>query len=106
MSVWAPLGGEDLFHELRLRAPGGELPEAAKSPPVVLEDVHVPTFVVIAKYDPPELSDAGREAARRIAGARFVEVDSDHYLTLREPELVTGLIRHFLLRNEEEVSSG
>jgi hypothetical protein len=40
-----------------------------------------------------------------IAGARFVEVDSDHYPTLREPELVTGLIRDFLLRNEE-VSSG
>jgi 3-oxoadipate enol-lactonase len=105
MEVWAPLGAEDLFHELRLRAPSGELPEAATGPPVVLEDVRVPTLVVIAKHDPPELSDAGREAARRIAGARFIEVDSDHYLTLREPELVSGLIRDFLLRSEE-VPSG
>lgn len=96
MEVWAPLGVEDFFRELRLQAPAGELPEAAKRSPVVLEDVRVPTLIVIAKHDPPELSDAGREAARRIPGARLVEVDSDHYLTLREPELVTGLIRDFL----------
>jgi 3-oxoadipate enol-lactonase len=96
MEVWAPLGAEELFRELRLQAPAGELPEAAKRPPVVLEDVRVPTLVVIAKHDPPGLSNAGREAARRIPGARLVEVDSDHYLTLREPELVTGLIRDFL----------
>jgi pimeloyl-ACP methyl ester carboxylesterase len=56
----------------------------------------VPTLVVIAKHDRPEVSDSGREAARRIPGARLVELDSDHYLTLREPELVTGLIRDFL----------
>lgn len=96
MEVWAPLGVEDLFRELRLQVPTGELPDAAKSPPVVLEDVRVPTLVVIAKHDPPELSNAGREAARRIPGARLIEVDSDHYLTLRAPELVTGLIRDFL----------
>jgi 3-oxoadipate enol-lactonase len=96
MEVWAPLGVEAFFRELRLQAPAGELPEAAKRPSVVLEDVRVPTLVVIARHDPPGLSDAGREAARRIPGARLVEVDSDHYLTLREPELVTGLIRDFL----------
>jgi pimeloyl-ACP methyl ester carboxylesterase len=96
MEVWAPLGVEDFFRELRLQVPTGELPDAAKSPPVVLEDVRVPTLVVIAKHDPPELCDSGREAARRIPDARLVEVDSDHYLPLREPELVTGLIRDFL----------
>jgi pimeloyl-ACP methyl ester carboxylesterase len=58
--------------------------------------VRVPTLVVLAKHDPPELSAAGREAARCIPDARLVEVDSDHYLTLREPELVTALIRDFL----------
>jgi pimeloyl-ACP methyl ester carboxylesterase len=51
---------------------------------------------LIAKHDPRELSDVGREAARCIPDARFVEVDSDHYLALRDPELVTGLIRDFL----------
>jgi pimeloyl-ACP methyl ester carboxylesterase len=96
MEVWAPLGVEAFFHELRLQAPASELPEAAKRPPVVLEDVRAPTLVVIAKHDPPELSDAGREATRRVPGARLVEVDSDRYLTLREPELVTGLLRDFL----------
>jgi pimeloyl-ACP methyl ester carboxylesterase len=96
MEVWAPLGVEDFFRELSLQAPAGEFPEAARRPSVVLEDVRVPTLVVIAKHDPPELSDAGREVARRIPGARLVEVGSDHYLTLREPELIAGLIRDFL----------
>jgi pimeloyl-ACP methyl ester carboxylesterase len=96
MEVWAPLGVEAFFLELRVQAPAGELPEAMKRPPVMLENVRVPTLVVIAKRDPHELSDAGREAARRIPDARLVEVDSDHYLTLREPELITGLIRDFL----------
>jgi len=39
---------------------------------------------------------SSRTRPRRIPGARLVEVDSDHYLTLREPELVTDLIRDFL----------
>jgi pimeloyl-ACP methyl ester carboxylesterase len=61
-----------------------------------LENVHVPTRVVTAKHDPKSLQNAGHEAARRLPQARLVEVDSDHYLTLREPELVTRLLREFL----------
>jgi 3-oxoadipate enol-lactonase len=98
--VWAPLGVEDLYRELWLTTPDARgLPDGAAPAPradVVLEDVHVPTLVVIAKHDPPELQAVEREATRRIPDAQLVEIDSDHYLTLREPERVTKLIRDFL----------
>ena len=36
-----------------------------------------------ATHDPPELKEAGATVARQVPGAHLVEVDSDHYLTLR-----------------------
>ena len=39
----------------------------------------------------------GAHVARQIPDARLVDVDSDHYLTLREPELVTQLLEDFLV---------
>jgi 3-oxoadipate enol-lactonase len=97
LQVWAPLGADDFFRELLREAhdsPEGAV--AATNPPVALENVHVPTLVLTAKHDPKSLQNAGHEAARRLPQARLVEVDSDHYLTLREPELVTRLLREFL----------
>jgi pimeloyl-ACP methyl ester carboxylesterase len=95
LQVWAPLGAEDRFREL-LQQARPEAAEAARPPAVALEEVRVPTLVVTAQHDPPGLQESGREAARRIPDAQFVEVDSDHYLTLREPERITKLIRDFL----------
>ena len=62
-----------------------------------LDELSVPTLVVLATHDPPELRKVGTHAARRIPGAQLVDVDSDHYLTLREPELVTPLLEDFLV---------
>jgi pimeloyl-ACP methyl ester carboxylesterase len=56
----------------------------------------VPTLVIVAKHDPASLQNAGLEAARRIPAARLVEIDSDHYLTLREPELLSRVLLEFL----------
>lgn len=95
--VWAPLGVNDLMRELRQEVrddPEGAV--EAKTPPVALEEVRVPTLVIVAKHDPASLQNAGREAARRIPDARLVEIDSDHYLSLREAELVSGLLLEFL----------
>jgi pimeloyl-ACP methyl ester carboxylesterase len=58
--------------------------------------VQVPTLVVVAAHDPPAQRELGATAARRIPGARLVEVDSDHYLTLREPEQLGELLVEFL----------
>jgi len=95
LKVWAPLGAEDFYRELLLQARPSDV-AAAKPPPVELESVRVPTLVITAKHDPPSLQHCGREAARRLPQARLVELDTDHYLTLREPELVTTLLREFL----------
>jgi 3-oxoadipate enol-lactonase len=94
LKVWAPLGAEELFRELLLQARPSDA-EAAKPPAVELEALRTPTIVLTAKHDPPSLQNCGHEAARRIPGARHVEIDSDHYLTLREPELVTRVLREF-----------
>jgi len=94
LKLWAPLGAEELYRELLLQARASDV-EAVKPPPVALQALRVPTLVLTAKHDPPSLQNCGREAARRIPGARHVEIDSDHYLTLREPELVTRLLRDF-----------
>jgi 3-oxoadipate enol-lactonase len=94
-AVWAPLGVEDHFRELRSQVREGGADRAPR-PPVALEEVEAPTLVITARLDPPDLQASGREAARRIPTAQLVEVDSDHYLTLREPERVTKLIRDFL----------
>jgi pimeloyl-ACP methyl ester carboxylesterase len=97
VQVWAPLGVDDLIRELRQEVHADpEEAVSAKSPPVELEEVRVPTLVIVAKHDPASLQNAGREAARRISGARLLEVDSDHYVTLREPELLAGVLRDFL----------
>lgn len=99
-AVWAPLGSEPFYEELWLATPDArEVPddlEIRQPPPLVPEQVAQPTLVVVALHDPPAQQEVGRELARRLPHARLVEVDSDHYVTLREPELVTQLIRDFL----------
>jgi 3-oxoadipate enol-lactonase len=95
--IWAPLGVDDTLRELwhgTLEARGG-LPEGAAPrprPDADLAQLSVPTLVISARHDPPSL----QEIARRIPATTFVEIDSDHYLTLREADEVARLIREFL----------
>jgi 3-oxoadipate enol-lactonase len=101
-AVWAPLGAEDYFRELWLATPDARgLPDGASplQPEPAAErlgDVAVPTLVVVPTHDPPAQQDVGRMVARRIPGARFIEINSDHYLTLRAPEQVDELLLEFL----------
>jgi len=53
--------------------------------------------VIVASHDPPSLREVGATVARRVPGARLVEVDSDHYLTLREPDRITRILEEFLV---------
>jgi 3-oxoadipate enol-lactonase len=98
--VWAPLGADDFMRELWQVTPDARgVPdgtEPAPRPDAEPERLQCPVLVITAKLDPPAQVEVGRELARRAPDARLVEVDSDHYLTLREPELVTRLIREFL----------
>jgi 3-oxoadipate enol-lactonase len=100
-AVWAPLGATELYRELwRVTPDARGLPDGTTPrprPDARLEDVAVPTLVVVPEHDPPEQRAVSEEAARRIPGARLARIDSDHYLTLREPEEVSRVILEFLI---------
>jgi 3-oxoadipate enol-lactonase len=101
-AVWAPLGETENLRELWLataRAQG--VPKGAEylsSEPASeqLTEFRVPALVVIAAGDPPNFREGGRTVAERVPGARLVDFDSDHYLTLREPEQLSELLLEFL----------
>jgi 3-oxoadipate enol-lactonase len=99
-AVWAPLGVDDVYRELWRATPGARgLPEGAKPrrrEDAQLEQVSVPTLVVVPEHDPPAQREVGETAARRIPGAQLAYVDSDHNLTLRKPEQVSELLLEFL----------
>jgi pimeloyl-ACP methyl ester carboxylesterase len=100
--MWAPLGADEHLRELWLATPDARgLPEGAtpKPRPAAHERLHelaVPTLVVVATHDPQGLREHGSTVARTVPGARLVELESDHYLTLREPERVAQLLAEFL----------
>jgi 3-oxoadipate enol-lactonase len=100
-AVWAPLGVDEEIRELWHATPDARgLPEGAKPAPrepAQLEHVSVPTLVVVAEHDPPAQREVSETASRRIPGARLVRVDSDHYLTLRNPQEVGELLLEFLV---------
>jgi 3-oxoadipate enol-lactonase len=99
--LWAPLGADDQLRELWLATPDARgLPEGAMPtarPPAQerLGDVAAPTLVIVATHDPQGLRDHGSTVARAVPGAQLVELDSDHYLTLREPDRIAALLAEF-----------
>ena len=56
----------------------------------------MPTLVVTVSHDPPAFREVGPLVAGAAPDARHAELDSDHYVTLREPELVAGTLLEFL----------
>lgn len=101
-AIWAPLGANELLRELWRATPDARgLPERARPLPRPdaherLGEVSAPTLVVVARHDPAELRARGETVARGVPSARLVEVDSDHYLTLREPARINRLLDDFL----------
>jgi pimeloyl-ACP methyl ester carboxylesterase len=101
-AMWAPLGTDDHLRELWLATPDARgLPEGAAPTPRPpaherLHELSIPTLVIVATHDPQELRDHGSTVARSVPGARLVELESDHYVTLREPDRIAGLLADFL----------
>ena len=56
----------------------------------------MPTLIVTAKHDPTGFREIGPLVEREAPDARHLELDSDHYVTLREPELLSGMLLEFL----------
>jgi 3-oxoadipate enol-lactonase len=102
-SVWAPLGVDE-----RIRRLWHATPDANSLPPGVdplrppapaaprLAELAPPTIVVTVAHDPPGFREIGPLIAREAPNARHLELDSDHYVTLREPELLSSVLVEFL----------
>jgi 3-oxoadipate enol-lactonase len=107
LEVWAPLGADERIRELWHRTPDANpLPDgveprepagAARAPTKErLGELAVPALVVTVSHDPPRFREIGSIVAREAPRATHVELDSDHYVTLREPELVAQTLVDFL----------
>jgi 3-oxoadipate enol-lactonase len=91
--VWAPLGVDDAIRDLWDATPEARGVDWRPTRPQPEWDrITAPIYVVTAAHDP----DAFRAAAGRLRAVEHVELDSDHYLTLREPDAVARAIRSFL----------
>jgi len=104
LEVWAPLGADD-----RIRGLWHTTLQASSLPPDLeplpapgtpakeqLGELAVPALVVTVSHDPPGHREAGLLVARGAPHAQHVELDSDHYVTLREPELLSRVLLEFL----------
>jgi 3-oxoadipate enol-lactonase len=104
LEVWAPLGADERIRELWHRTPdanplpGGVEPRDPRGAPAKerLSELAVPTLIVTASHDPAGFREIGPLVAREAPNARHAELDSDHYVTLREPELAAGVLLEFL----------
>ena len=104
LEVWAPLGADDRIRQLWRATPdanplpdGVEAREPTGAPAKErLGELAVPTLIVTAAHDPAGMREIGPLVARSAPEARHVELDSDHYVTLREPELLSRVLLDFL----------
>jgi len=102
--VWAPLGTDDRIRQLWRATPDanplpdGVEPLAPAGPPAKerLGELAVPALVVTSAHDPAGFREIGPLVARAAPDARHVELDSDHFVTLREPELLSRVLLDFL----------
>jgi pimeloyl-ACP methyl ester carboxylesterase len=102
--VWAPLGADDRIRELWRETPeANDVPDLAEpiAPPGApakerLGELTPPALVVTAAHDPTGMREIGPLVEREAPDARHLELDSDHYVTLREPELVARTLLDFL----------
>ncbi|HKD95110.1 MAG TPA: hypothetical protein VKB43_10435, partial [Gaiellaceae bacterium] len=99
-----PLGVDDRIRQLWRETPDanpllegvGPIAPAGAPAKERLGELAVPTLVVTAAHDPAGLREIGPLVATGAPNARHVELDSDHYVTLREPELLSGVLLEFL----------
>jgi pimeloyl-ACP methyl ester carboxylesterase len=107
LEIWAPLGTDDErgarireiafdnLHELTMDESGGEQldPPAAHR----LAEIDVPTLILEAEHDPPDMKRLADFLAREIMGSRKVVVEgADHVVNLRQPERFEELVLPFL----------
>lgn len=108
--LWAPLGTDDPagrrireiafdnLHELTMDETGAEEldPPAARR----LHEIDVPTLVVKAEADPPDMHRIGDLIAAGIPDARATMIEgADHVVNLRQPERFDAAVIPFLVEH-------
>ncbi len=106
LEIWAPLGTSDEagarirqiafdnIHEVTMDESGEEdiAPPAAGR----LGEIVVPTLVIEAEHDPPDMRRLIEQLVRGIRGARRVALDADHVVNLRAPQAFDSVVLPFL----------
>jgi 3-oxoadipate enol-lactonase len=107
LEIWAPLGTSDErgarirriafdnIHEILMDESGQERldPPAAHR----LEEIDVPTLILEAEHDPPDMHRVADFLVREIIGSRKVVVEgADHVVNMRQPERFEELVLPFL----------
>ena len=98
---WAAAGADDaVVAQLRAAVPAWfDQDECLKPDPPVYDRLHViqsPTVVMVGDKDRPILAAVAGATAARIPGCQFVWLPgTDHFPSLREPQLVTDTILRF-----------
>ena len=103
LAVWAPLGADERIRQLWHATPDADLlpPGVEFRPPATpaagrLGELRVPFLAITVAHDPPGMRELGRALAAEAPDARHVELDSDHYVTLRQPEALARVLLEFL----------
>ena len=107
LEVWAPLRTDPdvdaLIHRMAHDNDGvDDLPEELFIEPERfaadrLEDLRVPTLVVVGDANPPDFEAIADEIGRRVPGARTVRITgADHLVSLRRPEEFDRAVMEFL----------
>jgi 3-oxoadipate enol-lactonase len=107
LEIWAPLGTDDdrgarireiafdNLHEITMDESG----EERLDPPAAhrLEEIDVPTLILEADHDPPDMRRCADFLAAEIMGSRKVVVEgADHVVNMRQPERFEELVLPFL----------
>jgi pimeloyl-ACP methyl ester carboxylesterase len=105
--IWAPLGTDDPagaviraialdnLQEVEMDESGQERldPPAAHR----LREIDVPTLILTAEADPPDMRRIGALLAAQIPGAREITIEgADHVVNLRQPERFNAAVLPFL----------
>jgi 3-oxoadipate enol-lactonase len=107
LEIWAPLGTSDArgakirqiafdnIHEIVMDESG----EEQLDPPAAhrLTEIDVPTLILEAEQDPPDMRRLAEFLVREIIGSRKVVVEgADHVVNMRQPERFEELVLDFL----------
>ncbi|HEV3480621.1 MAG TPA: alpha/beta fold hydrolase [Gaiellaceae bacterium] len=100
MEIWAPMGVDEELRAMFLdnaEASNAEDPALEVRSVERLAEIAVPTLVVTAGRDVPDLDAVGDLLAREIPGARRAVIeDADHMIQWRAPEELAHLVLSFL----------